>query len=78
VTAPFLVQVGGEGDDVLTGLTAAFNQSLSGGAGNDTLMGGAGADTLEGGTGNDVLNGGAGGDIYLFKLGDGRDTLNED
>ncbi|WP_256262445.1 calcium-binding protein [Pseudomonas gingeri] len=78
VTAPFLKQVGGEGDDVLTGLTAAFNQSLSGGTGNDTLIGGAGNDVLEGGTGNDVLNGGTGGDTYLFKLGDGRDTINED
>ncbi len=78
VAAPLLKLVGGDGDDVLTGVSAAFNQSLVGGAGNDTLTGGAGADVLEGGTGNDVLNGGAGGDTYLFKLGDGRDTINDD
>ncbi|GFM76187.1 hypothetical protein PSCICM_20060 [Pseudomonas cichorii] len=78
VAAPLLRLIGGDGDDVLTGISAAFNQSLSGGAGSDTLNGGAGSDVLEGGTGNDILSGGMGGDTYLFKLGDGRDTINED
>jgi Ca2+-binding RTX toxin-like protein len=54
----------GDGDDVITG-----------GLGNDTLVGGAGNDTLRGGEGNDLLNGGAGNDVYLFELGDGKDTI---
>jgi Ca2+-binding RTX toxin-like protein len=77
VSAPLLQMTGSEGDDVLTGVTAAFNQVLSGLGGNDTLTGGAGNDRLEGGKGNDILAGGNGGDTYVFNLGDGRDVINE-
>ena len=41
----------------------------------DHLYGGAGTDLLTGGQGNDYLEGGAGLDVYLFKSGDGADTV---
>ena len=41
----------------------------------DHLYGGAGTDLLTGGQGNDYLEGGAGLDAYLFKSGDGVDTV---
>ena len=50
---------------------------LSGMAGDDTLDGGAGADTLDGGAGVDVLTGGLGSDTFVFKDGDGADTVND-
>ncbi|WP_273925300.1 beta strand repeat-containing protein, partial [Pseudomonas fontis] len=77
VTAPLLVHSGGEGDDVITGLTAAFSQTLNGNGGNDTLTGGNGNDRLEGGRGNDRLNGGQGSDRYVFNLGDGQDVISD-
>ncbi|WP_352259862.1 calcium-binding protein, partial [Psychrobacter sp. TB55-MNA-CIBAN-0194] len=61
------------GNDTLDG--GAGNDILEGGAGNDTLEGGKGNDRLDGGTGNDRLDGGAGNDTYLFKRGDGTDTI---
>lgn len=73
---------GNAGNDVLKG--EAGNDTLSGGDGNDSLLGGEGDDTLKGDAGDDVLHGGAdndnlnggiGSDIYLFNVGDGRDTI---
>lgn len=55
---------GGDGDDLLTGNTAA--NIFNGGRGNDRLDGGPGDDTLIGGPGNDRLIGGAGNDIAVF------------
>ena len=82
---------GGEGDDALNGMWGndtlrggAGNDTLVGdrgrdylfgGEGNDTLTGGDDIDELSGGPGNDILSGGAGKDIYLFNLGDGKDTI---
>jgi S-layer protein len=66
--------IGGAGNDVLTGGTAA--DSITGGAGNDALSGLAGADVVNGGAGNDTitftfetsvhdtLTGGAGNDTF--------------
>lgn len=54
-----------------------WNDSINGFDGNDALNGGAGNDILEGGIGNDTLNGGAGADTYLFKRGDGQDTIQD-
>ncbi|WP_437589482.1 hypothetical protein [Sorangium sp. So ce1000] len=48
---------------------------FNGMAGADDLYGEAGADTLSGGSGNDTLRGGAGSDRYLFRPGDGSDTI---
>ncbi len=55
---------GGDGDDLLTGNSAA--NLLNGGRGNDRLDGGTGDDTLIGGTGDDTLIGGTGYDIAVF------------
>lgn len=51
------------------------NDSLSGGTGNDSINGDAGNDTLWGGVGNDTLYGRAGNDIFIYKPGDGTDTI---
>ncbi|WP_454566157.1 calcium-binding protein, partial [Pseudomonas sp. AIG] len=66
--APLLQQTGTEGNDVLTGVSTAYNQTLRGNGGNDTLTAGSGNDVLEGGTGNDTLSGGQGSDRYVFNL----------
>ncbi|MFN3914832.1 MAG: calcium-binding protein [Aquabacterium sp.] len=81
---------GGAGDDILDG--GDDNDVLTGGDGNDILRGGAGRDKLygdngtkapgmdilEGGAGDDALNGGGGSDMYVFNLGDGKDTIQDD
>ncbi|MGY0195974.1 type I secretion C-terminal target domain-containing protein [Leptothrix sp. BB-4] len=46
-------------------------------AGDDWLIGGSGDDTLVGGAGNDILHGGRGSDTYVFKAGDGVDTISD-
>ena len=78
-TAP----VGTAGDDVLQGWDA-IGEVLRGGAGDDLLRGGGGDDLLLGGSGNDTLDGAAGADdligalgadTYLFRRGDGQDTI---
>lgn len=43
--------------------------------GNDIIAGGPGADTVSGGLGDDTLNGGAGADIFIYRVGDGNDTI---
>ncbi len=72
---------GGDGDDLLNAdrqPDTALNLHLNGGAGNDTLDARGSLNTvLNGGTGNDSLIGGARSDIYLFNLGDGKDTITE-
>ncbi len=65
---------GGNGNDTLTGDTAA--DTLNGDAGDDTLLGKAGADILNGGDGNDTFDEEAasnGGDT--FNGGNGTDTV---
>lgn len=73
---------GGAGADSLSGGTS--NDSINGGSGNDvifgntgsdTLLGGAGNDSLWGGAGNDSLYGGAGNDTFIYKPGEGTDTI---
>lgn len=77
------VILGGAGNDKLLGNTGndklwghGGKDIMDGGAGNDTLKGGDGRDLLKGGKGNDILDGGAGGDRFVFKRGDGSDTIN--
>ncbi|MCL2831455.1 MAG: hypothetical protein FWD77_12090, partial [Betaproteobacteria bacterium] len=48
---------------------------LYGNTGNDAVIGGSGNDRLEGGRGNDVLVGGEGYDTYIYRTGDGHDTI---
>ncbi len=80
---------GGEAEgDTLVGIEglagSAFNDTLFGDDGNNLLFGESGDDylggfggddALIGGPGNDFLYGGKGRDIYVFGVGDGRDTL---
>jgi Ca2+-binding RTX toxin-like protein len=54
--------------------------TLSGGSGDDILLGDnsgfiGGSDRLEGGTGDDLLMGGIGADTFVFRTGDGSDTI---
>jgi Ca2+-binding RTX toxin-like protein len=58
----------------LTG-TSAIN-----GTGNslaNTIVGNSGANILTGGAGNDVLTGGSGNDTFVYKTGDGQDTITD-
>jgi Ca2+-binding RTX toxin-like protein len=55
----------------------AGNDELHGGDDNDSIYGEAGDDTLIGGAGNDALEGGAGNDKYIWKPGDGTDTISD-
>jgi len=66
-----LVQVGTDGNDILTGYVG--DDALSGGVGDDMLTGGAGNDALSGGAGADFLDGGDGADTLAG--GDSNDTL---
>ena len=66
---------GGAGVDTLIGGDGA--DQLWGDAGNDTLEGGGGSDRLEGGAGDDILRGGAGSDSFIFRRGDGNDTIDQ-
>ena len=65
--------IAGDGNDQLYG--GEGSDSLLGGAGNDGLYGGTGSDVLEGGDGNDHMRGEAGNDLYVFRRGDGQDTI---
>ncbi len=74
--------VGGDGDDTLKGdagydrlLGGRGDDTLEGGGGNDVLEGGDGDDTLDGGRGRDTLWGDGGADTFVFRTGDGRDTV---
>jgi Ca2+-binding RTX toxin-like protein len=67
------VILGRAGNDTIN---AGFgNDYLSGGAGNDTLFGNGDNDILAGGSGDDLLLGGLGLDTYVFRPGDGNDTI---
>lgn len=75
---------GGDGDDVLDGGVGSDilfgglgDDTLAGGYGDDDLLGELGNDLLAGGRGNDYLNGGEGDDLYVFKAGDGQDTIED-
>jgi uncharacterized delta-60 repeat protein len=52
-------------------------QVIQGGRQADTLRSLTGHSTFSGGVGNDTLIGGGGHNIYLYNLGDGRDTLSD-
>ena len=66
---------GGEGNDTVRG--GKGNDTVRGGKGDDLVLGGVGNDKLYGGVGIDVLNGGAGDDVYIFRRGDGFDTIRD-
>ncbi|MEE8505874.1 MAG: calcium-binding protein [Kiloniellales bacterium] len=60
------ILTGGDGTDLLVGA-----------GGDDVLDGAGGQDLLMGGAGNDILTGGAGNDLFVFKTGDGQDTITD-
>jgi Ca2+-binding RTX toxin-like protein len=74
VTLTNIVRVqGGDGNDVITGNTAANilwggnnDDTLNGGAGNDSMLGDAGNDILIAGAGTDIITGGAGTDTVSY------------
>lgn len=66
---------GGEGNDTIYAGESEHSNSINGGVGNDILIGGEGKDTLWGGAGNDTLEGGEGKDIFIYKPGEGTDTI---
>ncbi len=66
---------GGDGDDTLRGRRG--DDTLNGGDGTDDLGGGKGDDTLNGGRGDDKLKGGRGADTFVFRAGDGQDTIGD-
>ncbi|MBX9258234.1 FG-GAP repeat protein [Desmonostoc muscorum CCALA 125] len=53
------------------------NDNISGGDGNDNISGQGGNDTISGNGGNDTLVGGTGNDTFIFRLGDGNDTITD-
>lgn len=65
----------GAGHDQMTG-GRGFDYLVRG-AGYGTLRGSAGNDILEGGRGNDLLIGDSGADTFVFKEGDGHDTISD-
>ena len=65
--------LGSLNNDTLTG--SAIANLIDGRAGRDSISGGAGGDTLIGGLGNDTLDGGTGADTFVFRAGDGVDTI---
>ncbi|MBI5785506.1 MAG: peptidoglycan DD-metalloendopeptidase family protein, partial [Rhodocyclales bacterium] len=70
------VLAAGSGNDTV--YAGAGNDVVLGGAGDDTLYGENGNDLIKGEAGNDTLSGGSGSDTYLFKRGDGQDTIYND
>lgn len=65
---------GGEGNDQLTAF--GYDDVVDGGAGNDVLRAGS-RTLLIGGAGDDVLVGGSWADTYVYRRGDGSDTITE-
>ena len=77
------VQIGGTGNDTLTGASlddvltgASGNDVLNGGVGNDSLYGNSGTDRFIGGTGADNLVGGAGIDTADYSAAGSAMTVN--
>jgi Ca2+-binding RTX toxin-like protein len=89
VVANSLVQnriQGSEEDDYIK-VIAGNDNFLNGKGGNDiligsknvdTLIGWDGNDQLTGGQGDDTLKGGKGNDVYIYRTGDGNDTITEE
>jgi len=70
-----LIGHGNAGDNTLYGRN--IGSTLDGAGGDDLLLGADGDDELMGGWGDDTLQGGQGSDTYVWRRGDGHDTLIE-
>jgi VCBS repeat-containing protein len=53
------------------------NDNISAGDGDDNISGNGGNDTIAGNGGNDTISGGNGNDTFVFKEGDGNDTITD-
>ncbi len=58
-------------------MNAGANGSIAGSTGNEIIIGNALNNILHGGGGNDTLTGGGGADVFVFKPGDGTDTITD-
>ncbi|MFG5379674.1 calcium-binding protein [Yoonia sp. R2-816] len=58
-------------------ISADGDTILVGGAGDDTLQNIGGSNVFFGGLGNDTLKGGRGEDVYVYRFGDGNDTIED-
>ncbi|MCE3222677.1 MAG: protein of unknown function, putative Hemolysin-type calcium-binding protein, partial [Nitrospira sp.] len=67
--------VGSEADETFYG--TVNDDTIRSLGGNDQIRASSGNDTLDGGTGNDFLEGGSGNDTYVFGLGYGQDSIDE-
>lgn len=72
-----MVQVTLSGKAAFSGTGNALANHITGNVGANKLSGLAGADTLAGGKGSDTLYGGADADRFVFKAGDGADTIKD-
>jgi hypothetical protein len=71
-------EAGGKDTSVVHTLTFAVkSDTFTGTKAADTLTGTDGHDILNGLRGNDRLTGGKGNDLFVFKTGDGRDTITD-
>ena len=66
---------GGRGKDHVSG--GEGNDYIKGGRGQDRVVGNKGNDKLNGGKGSDSLKGGDGNDSFIFKVGYGRDVIED-
>jgi len=67
-----------QGSGSADAMAGGFNaDALYGFGGDDVLVADAGADLLDGGEGDDLLTGGPNDDTYVYRAGDGRDTVVE-
>jgi Ca2+-binding RTX toxin-like protein len=66
---------GKDGDDTVYG--GYGSDTIQGGNGGDTIYGGEGNDFLEGGSGADTVTGGSGSDRYIYSIGEGHDTFDD-
>jgi len=64
---------GARGQDPLTGLDGLRVPGAT--PGDDVIYAGPGGSTIEGGGGADTLHSGPGPDLFIYKLGDGNDTI---
>lgn len=63
--------------DYITSLQIPPNATIIGTDDNDDLIGTSGNDVFFGGLGDDVLEGGSGSDTFIFRHGDGNDTIDD-
>jgi Ca2+-binding RTX toxin-like protein len=69
----FSLVLGTPGNDTLLGQKGG--DIILGFGGDDLIRGKGGSNVIVGGTDNDTLYGGGGGDLFVFKPGDGFDTI---